>query len=59
MQRELAGKTHGCELMESNMALSTRRQFVWRTDFVVAALCERPVKVIAEARRSFLWMRMG
>jgi hypothetical protein len=33
IQRELTGKTHGCELMESNMALSTRRQFGRRTEF--------------------------
>jgi len=43
----------GCELMESNMALTTRRQFVQQTTLAAAALYRRPVEVLAEARRTF------
>src|ERR1700719_3165012 len=49
----LTGKTRGCELVESNMALTTRRQVVQQTAFAAAALCGSPIKALAGTRRMF------
>jgi hypothetical protein len=50
---KVAGKTCGRELVESKMALTTRRQFVQQTAFAAAALCGSPFKTLAGARRMF------
>jgi len=48
-----ADKTRDCVLVESNMALTTRRQFVQQTAFAAASLCGSPIKALAGARRTF------
>jgi hypothetical protein len=50
LQRELTGKNRGWMLLESNMALTSRRQFAQQTAFASAALCGRPIKALSGTR---------